>query len=161
MDSITYTPVGVIHSSVVSPENAPIQSVSAKEITADLEVGEEFTQGLLDIEGFSHLILVYAFHKSKGWSLTPVPFLDVTPHGVFATRVPRRPNAIGFSVVRLVSREENVLHLMDVDLIDGTPVLDIKPYVPRFDAFPEAKAGWFSGKLNEVQDARSDGRFLK
>ena len=161
MDSITYTPIGVIHSPVTSPENAPIQAVSAQEISADLEVSEEFAAGLQDIEGFSHLILVYVFHRSKGWSLTPVPFLDVCSHGVFATRVPKRPNAIGFSVVRLVSRDERILHLRNVDLIDETPILDIKPYVPRFDAFPEAKDGWFSGKLGDVGSARSDGRFLE
>jgi tRNA-Thr(GGU) m(6)t(6)A37 methyltransferase TsaA len=106
-------------------------------------------------------MLIYYLHKSNGCNLTVTPFLDKQSHGVFATRVPKRPNAIGFSVVRLLGREGNALHIGDVDILDGTPLLDIKPYVPLFDAYPDERYGWFEGKLEDIEQARSDDRFMK
>jgi tRNA-Thr(GGU) m(6)t(6)A37 methyltransferase TsaA len=112
-----------------------------------VELAPEFEAGLQDLEGFSHLILLYHFHQAQpGYELTVTPFLDDRPKGLFATRYPRRPNSIGLSVVRLVRREGRVLHVEGIDVLDGTPMLDVKPYVPKFDAVPEATLGWLEGR---------------
>ena len=124
-----------------------------------VEVLPEFCGGLADLEGFSRIILVYLFHRSEGYSLRVVPFLDDRERGVFATRAPRRPNPIGLSVVRLVAVEGCRLVIEDVDLLDGTPVLDIKPYVSSIDAFPGERDGWFGECRGDVREARADRRF--
>ena len=100
-----------------------------------------------DLDGFSHIILVYHFHLSKGYSLNVVPFMDDNSHGVFATRAPRRPNSIGISIVKLIEIENNILHIENIDIVDGTPLLDIKPYVRDFDYFKEERKGWLSKKI--------------
>lgn len=105
-------------------------------------------------------MIFYHLHKSTGPLLSAKPFLDTVPHGVFASRIPRRPNALGFSIVRLLSRKENILQIRDVDILDGTPVLDIKPYVPAFDSYPNEQSGWFTGKLDSISEKRSDERFV-
>lgn len=138
----------------------PVQPPSAAGFTGEIELLPEYAEGLLDIEGFSHLMVFYHLHKSAGPLLSATPFLDTKPHGVFASRIPRRPNPLGFSVVRLLSREGCVLRIGNVDILDGTPVLDIKPYVPEFDAYPDAASGWFSGKLAGISEKRSDDRFV-
>jgi tRNA-Thr(GGU) m(6)t(6)A37 methyltransferase TsaA len=122
-------------------------------------VSSELREGLSDLEGFSHIILLYYLHRSQGYSLTCKPFLDVQKRGVFATRAPRRPNAIGLSVVRLMGIDECVLRIADVDIVDGTPLLDIKPYIPEFDVRLNARAGWFENARNREQTI-ADGRFV-
>ena len=159
MEPVTYYPVGIIHSPHTNLAGMPIQPPAAKSFTGTIEILPELADGLTGIEGFTRLILIYQLHKSEGFSLTATPFLDTTAHGVFATRVPRRPNQIGFSVVKLLGRKGNVLEIGEVDILDGTPVLDIKPYVPPFDAYPQERYGWFEGKLGAIESARSDDRF--
>jgi tRNA-Thr(GGU) m(6)t(6)A37 methyltransferase TsaA len=131
----------------MSLEETPIQP-SRSTATGKVEVFKEYQEGLEDIEGFSHIILIYWFHKSKGYSLKVKPFLDDTLRGVFATRAPSRPNQIGISVVRLLEREENVLYVKGIDVLDGTPLLDIKPHVPDFELGEKVKTGWLEGKIS-------------
>jgi tRNA-Thr(GGU) m(6)t(6)A37 methyltransferase TsaA len=150
MERLTLTPVGVIHSEHIEPAHTPIQPVCAQGSTGVVEVFPEYEEGLLDIEGFSHLHLIYWLHRageatnavSGERSLKVVPFLDDAPHGIFATRSPRRPNPIGLSVVRLVERRGRELLVEDVDVLDGTPLLDIKPYVEGFDLRLGTRGGW-------------------
>lgn len=160
MESITFTPVGILHSPHKELAGMPVQPTSAAGITGKIEIFPEFAEGLLDIEGFSRIMIFYHLHRSAGPLLSAIPFLDTVPHGVFASRIPRRPNPLGFSVVRLISREGNILNIADVDILDGTPVLDIKPYVPEFDAYPNESSGWFEGKLSGIKTKRSDDRFI-
>jgi len=159
MMHIQYRPIGVIHSPFNDIRGMPIQPTGAAGIQAQLEVFPEFVPGLQDIEGFSHLILLYHFHQVQATSLTVTPFLDSKPHGIFATRAPTRPNAIGLSIVKLEAVADNILHLANADLLDGTPVLDIKPYVPEFDHHPAERVGWLEQAGGRVQQHRSDGRF--
>lgn len=161
MEEITYRPIGVIHSPFKKPEGTPIQPAGAQGIPGTVEVFPEYTEGLMDIEGFSHIILIYHFHLSKKPSLRVKPFMDDKAHGVFAMRGPSRPNPIGISIARLVRIEENLLHIEDVDIIDGTPVLDIKPYVPEFDIRPVEKTGWLDKNLHKLSASKDDGRFVE
>ena len=144
--SLELKPIGIIHSPYKSREQAPRQGCEHKEI-CQVELFPQFEQGLKDIEGFSHIILIYWFHKSKGYSLTVKPSWDVMPHGLFTTRSPDRPCPLGLSVVELVARKENVLKVRGLDALDGTPLLDIKPYIPSLDAIADAKPGWLKDKL--------------
>jgi len=118
-----------------------------------------FAEGLKDLEGFSHIILIYHLHRSRGFKLHVKPFLDDQLRGVFATRAPRRPNAIGISIVRLLQVDRNILKIEDVDILDGTPLLDIKPYVPTFDEREDVRTGWLSSRADVVAGVRSDERF--
>ncbi len=161
MSNISLTPIGIIRSSIKDPEGAPIQPSGAVGIQGRIELNPDYREGLRDLEGFSHLILLYHFHLSQGFSLTVKPFLDDNRRGLFSTRAPRRPNPIGLSVVRLERIEGPVLHLTDVDVVDGTPLLDIKPYVPQFDSKPEASTGWLMGKAGNAEEMRADDRFRK
>jgi len=133
----------VIHSPFHDPESTPIQAIRSQAI-GTVEVYPEFSQGLRGLEEFSHIYLLYAFHRSEGYSLLVKPFLDDDQHGLFATRHPRRPNPIGFSVVRLRKIEDNLLTIEGVDVLDDTPLLDIKPYVPDFDHRDDVQTGWYS-----------------
>jgi tRNA-Thr(GGU) m(6)t(6)A37 methyltransferase TsaA len=135
-------PIGYIRCDHKEPSATPIQPVYAQECRARAEIFPEYEEGLRDLEGFSHIYIIYYFHKGRPPSLTVTPFLEDVARGVFATRSPRRPNPIGFSLVRLVKRENNILFLEEEDMLDGTPVLDIKPFVPRFDYRDNARAGW-------------------
>jgi len=139
-------PIGLIRSPYTDEEETPIQSAFS-EGRGEIEVFPEYEAGLKDIDGFSHLILLYYFHQVKGYSLSVKPFLDDTPRGLFATRYPARPNPIGLSVVRLLERRGNVLQIGEVDVLDGTPLLDIKPYVPHFDERKGATVGWLQDRL--------------
>jgi len=139
-------PIGIIHSPFKSKEETPIQSFRSKAI-GEVEIFKEYEDGLKDIEGFSHIILIYWFHKSKGYNLRVKPFLDDQLKGLFATRAPRRPNQIGLSAVRLLNRKENILYVRGIDVIDGTPLLDIKPYMPGFEPQEEIRIGWLEGKI--------------
>jgi tRNA-Thr(GGU) m(6)t(6)A37 methyltransferase TsaA len=135
-------PIGVIHTPFTDKTQTPIQSTRSQAI-GRLEVFPKFTDGLQDLEGFSHIILLYVFHCSSGYTLLVKPFLDDTLRGLFASRYPCRPNPIGLSVVRLRQRQENILEIEGVDMLDGTPLLDIKPYVPEFDVRNETRTGWY------------------
>jgi tRNA-Thr(GGU) m(6)t(6)A37 methyltransferase TsaA len=137
----------------------PIQPTGAQGIRGTIEICEKFADGLEDLEGFSRIILVYAFHKCRQCQLKVMPFLDSKVHGVFATRAPCRPNAIGLSIVRLTGRNGRILTIEDVDILDGTPLLDIKPYVPVFDAYPDSKCGWLDKDGRHAENVRSDERF--
>ncbi|GET20694.1 tRNA-Thr(GGU) m(6)t(6)A37 methyltransferase TsaA [Prolixibacter denitrificans] len=139
----------------------PIQSRLAKGIKGRIELKEEFVPGLLDLDGFSHIFLVYYFHESNGFELQVKPFLDDNKHGVFATRAPKRPNGIGMSVVKLLHVDKNILEVENVDMLDGTPLLDIKPYIPQFDDHQVEKWGWVEDKENRMKDIQSDDRFDK
>ena len=151
MKEIKYNPIGIIHSPFKDIEGMPIQPSGAQGIAGTVEIEPAYADGLKDLEGFSHIILLYHFHLSKGYSLEVKPFLDNALRGVFSTRAPRRPNAMGLSVVRLLRIEGSVLHIEDVDIVDGTPLLDIKPYVPEFDVREVEKTGWLSGKAEEAR----------
>jgi len=153
-ESILYKPIGVIRSGHVTPEETPIQPVYSEGCQGRAEVFPEFAAGLRDVEGFSHIYLVYHLHKADRPRLTVKPFLQDVERGVFATRAPCRPNPIGLSVVRLVHREGNVLHLDGVDVLDGTPLLDIKPYTARFDHIETTRNGW----QDEVDDETAQQR---
>jgi tRNA-Thr(GGU) m(6)t(6)A37 methyltransferase TsaA len=141
-ESVIYCPIGVIHSEHTIQEKTPIQPVYAKGCTGRAEILPEFTEGLRDLEGFSHIYLIYHLHQAGSVRLVVKPFLQDIDRGIFATRAPYRPNPIGLSVVRLVLREGNVLHLDGVDILDGTPLLDIKPYTARFDCIETTCNGW-------------------
>lgn len=161
MKKIQYTPIGVIRSPFKSIEGMPIQSAGAKGVAGSVEIFEMFVDGLKDLEGFSYIILIYHFHRSRGYALHVKPFLDDQLRGVFATRAPRRPNAVGISVVRLLRVEGQILRIEDVDIVDGTPLLDIKPYVPAFDVKKADRTGWLSSRAGGVSAVRSDKRFNK
>jgi tRNA (adenine37-N6)-methyltransferase len=139
---VTLPPIGVIHSPHTREKETPIQPVYAEGIKGTVEVFPKYAEGLRDIEGFSHIYLLYHFHKAEPIRLIVKPYLEDVFHGVFATRTPHRPNPIGFSVVRLIKREGNILHVQDVDILDGTPLLDIKPYISRFDLRENVRNGW-------------------
>jgi tRNA (adenine37-N6)-methyltransferase len=138
-------PIGVIHTPFSEGEEIPIQPTFSEAI-GQVEVYPEYAEGLQGIEGMSYIILLYVLHRSEGYSLRVRPFLDDQPRGLLATRHPRRPNPIGLSVVRLLGREAACLEVEGIDVLDGTPLLDIKPYVPEFDAKPDARAGWYENR---------------
>jgi len=156
---IIYQPIGILHSPHKEVEGAPIQPSGAKGIKGEIELFEEYQDGLKDLDGFSHIIILYDFHKSKDYSLQIKPFLDDQLHGVFATRAPKRPNSIGLSVLKLNRIKENKLYVENVDILDGTPLLDIKPYASRFDVVEEEKIGWLSKNIEESSAKKSDTRF--
>jgi tRNA (adenine37-N6)-methyltransferase len=138
---IELSPIGIIHSPFREKEGMPLQSVRSQE-AGILEVFREYEIGLQDIEGFTHLIILYHFHQEPETGLLVKSYLEESVHGVFATRSPKRPNHIGISTVELIAREGNLLRVSGIDVLDGTPLLDIKPYVPRIDDRAEARSGW-------------------
>ncbi len=141
-----FQPIGLIHSPFTHRDQTPIQPYRSSAV-GQVELLPEYEEGLQELDSFSHIILLYRFHQADpGFDLSVTPFLDDEPKGVFATRYPRRPNSIGLSVVRLVRREGRILKVDGIDVLDGTPLLDVKPYVPPFDAFPEATLGWLDGR---------------
>ena len=159
MSEIVFKPIGIIHSPFAQPQGAPIQPPAAANVPGTVVIFPEFHEGLQDLEGFSHLFLIYHFHLSNKYTLKVKPFLDDIQRGVFATRAPARPNPIGLSVVRLDRIEDNRLFILDVDVVDGTPLLDIKPYVPAFDVRAGAKSGWLTTNLEKISTVRADDRF--
>ena len=156
---IELTPIGIIHSPFKEPEDMPIQPAGAAGVKGTVEVFEEFHPGLNDLDGFSHIFLLYHFHRSRSFNLQVVPFMDSETRGLFATRAPKRPNPIGISVVRLDKIEDGLLHIQNLDILDGTPLLDIKPYVPEFDAPLEVRTGWLEKAGKTVSSQKSDDRF--
>ena len=152
-------PIGIIHTPFTEPEGMPIQPKGATGIRGTIELFDEYHEGLKDLDGFSHIILLYHFHRSHGFNLQVVPFMDSELRGLFATRAPRRPNPIGISVVQLDKIENGVLHIQNVDIMDGTPLLDIKPYVPEFDSPQNIRTGWLEQARKTVSGRKSDDRF--
>lgn len=145
---IIMQPIGVIHSPFTEKDHTPIQASRSGAI-GTVEIAPEFLDGLQDLEGFSHIFILYAFHCSSGYSLRVKPFLDDKERGLFATRYPYRPNPIGISVVRLLFKNENILTIEGVDVLDNTPLLDIKPYVPDFDKRTDVRVGWYETRSKE------------
>ena len=159
MTLIEYHPIGIIHSPFKTPEGTPIQPTGAKDVEGSIEIFPEYTAGLDDLTGFSHIFLIYHFHLSKKFSLKVTPFLDNRQRGLFATRAPSRPNPIGLSVVRLVDITDGTLMVKDIDAVNGTPLLDVKPYVPEFDVRKVDQIGWIGQRTREIEGAVDDGRF--
>lgn len=160
-NKIEFSPIGIIHTPFKETAGMPIQPPGASGIKGTVEVFPEFSAGLKDIEGFSHIILIFYFDRSKDYKLQVSPFLEDDVHGVFAIRAPKRPNPVGISIVKLIKRENNILYIDNPDMLDGTPLLDIKPYIPDFDAYPEAVAGWQEKHKGKVRKHKSDNRFTK
>lgn len=159
MEEIIYKPIGMIRSPFTDVSGMPIQPTGATGVKGAVELDANLAPGLKDLAGFSHIILIYHFHLSKRHLLEVTPFLDDTPRGVFATRVPARPNAIGLSVVRLTGLSGSTLTVEDVDVVDGTPLLDIKPFVPEFDNREAQRTGWLTKQASRVNEVRADRRF--
>lgn len=159
MQPICYQPIGIIHSPFQEPKGTPIQPAAAKGVEGRVELFPDYEPGLLDLEGFSHIILLYHFHLAKPGPLQRKPFMDPQTRGVFAMRGPSRPNPIGLSIVQLAKVEKNQLLVRDIDIIDGTPLLDIKPYVPDFDARSSTRIGWLEHRVRKLPESRDDGRF--
>jgi tRNA-Thr(GGU) m(6)t(6)A37 methyltransferase TsaA len=158
---ITYKSIGIIHTPFKEPKGTPIQPTASVDNEGQIEIFPEFTEGLQDLENFSHIFLIYHFHLSKKASLKVKPFMDENEHGIYATRAPSRPNSIGISIVRIDKIENNILYVKDVDIIDGTPLLDIKPYVPEFDMRKLTKSGWLEQNVNKLDKTKDDERFAK
>lgn len=151
-------PIGFIRGPFTDTVGMPIQTAGVPDSVALLEILPEFVPGLRDIEGFEYLILITHLHLVTAERLEVVPFLDDKSHGVFATRSPARPNRMGLSIVRLISVSGGLLQFSGNDMVDGTPILDVKPYVPAFDARATERIGWFANRLTGLPSARSDGR---
>ena len=161
MDAIQFHPVGVIHTPFLKPQGVPIQGALRPDKKGHVEIFSEYRDGLKDVEGFSHLILLYHFHLVEGYQLISRPFLDKTPRGVFSIRGPRRPNPIGMTVVQLLKVEKGILHVGGVDMVNGTPLLDIKPYFPDIDAHKATRLGWMGNKLKTAgRSKEADDRFV-
>jgi tRNA (adenine37-N6)-methyltransferase len=158
--SIIYNPIGVIYTPFTNISGMPIQPLGGAEYKGRVEVKKEFVDGLKDLGGFSHVILLYHFHYISGYELNVVPFMDDKPRGIFSTRAPKKPNAIGISVVQLERINNNILEINGVDILNETPLLDIKPYYPKYDIRTDAKSGWLAGKENiDITKIKSDNRF--
>src|SRR5574341_400892 len=156
---IVFHPIGLIHSPFRDLADMPIQPNGEASAPGTIEVYPEFSTGLKDLEGFSYIFLIYVLHKVNRMQLTVVPFLDSEPRGVFATRAPLRPNPIGLSVVRLQKIEGHILYVDQLDVLDGTPLLDIKPYIPEFDDRLDVRIGWLEQAKGKAKWTRSDDRF--
>lgn len=156
---ITYHSIGFMRTPFTNLEQMPIQPRGERGKPGVAEIHAEYLPGLKDLDGFSHLILIYHLHRAERVDLTVTPFLDEDPHGVFATRAPTRPNPIGISVVQLDRVEENRLYLNVVDILDGTPILDIKPFVPDFDQPAGVSIGWLEKARDQIRSTTSDSRF--
>lgn len=158
---IEFQPIGTIHTPHKTLEGMPIQPAGAAGVQGQIEIREAYAPGLQDLEGFSHVVLIYFLHASKGYQLKVIPFLDDRHRGLFATRAPRRPNAIGLSVVKLIQVRPPWLMIENVDILDQTPLLDIKPYVPEFDRPESIRTGWLEDAARRAAQKRSDDRFVK
>lgn len=156
---IHYEAIGVLNSPHKNIADMPIQPSGADGIKGSITLKEQYIEGLKDLEGFSHIYVLYHFHQAQAAQLTVTPFMDENSHGIFATRAPRRPNAIGLSVLRLTNIVGQQLQIENVDILDGTPILDIKPYVPDFDHVTVDSIGWLDHANSNVKNHRSDNRF--
>lgn len=158
LTSISFSPIGFVRSPLKTAERSPLQPRFSSQVTGTIELDPLLETGVRDLDGFSRIWVIYAFHRSSPASLTVTPYRDVNPHGVFATRVPARPNPVGMSAVRLLKVEGHILTVGDLDLLDGTPIIDIKPYVPEYDAYPDERVGWLATAARREQHV-GDGRY--
>lgn len=158
---IKYRSIGVIRSPFKDVRGVPIQPRAAAEVEGVVEVFPQYVDGLRDLDGFSHVILIYHFHLIERYSLLVKPYMDQAERGVFATRAPARPNPIGISVVRLMEIDKNLLRVKGLDVVDGTPLLDIKPYVPEFDVYEAERIGWLEKNVHKLRWTRDNGRFVR
>ncbi len=159
VETIGYQPVGVVRSPFTQLGGMPLHTVAARDVRGQIEIHPQFAPGLADLDGLSRLHIITHLHRSAPGGLGVVPFLDDTSRGIFATRSPRHPNPIGLSAVRLLAINGATLQITGIDLLDGTPVLDIKPYVPAFDAISAERNGWLQGMAESVHHVKADGRF--
>jgi tRNA-Thr(GGU) m(6)t(6)A37 methyltransferase TsaA len=153
MDEVRYKPIGIVHSPFITPKDVPKESEDLEAVKGSIEVTGDYEEGLNDIDGFSHIVLIFHFHLSKGRPLVVKPYWDRNLRGVFSTRSPARPNPIGITVVRLLKREGNILHVQGLDMVEGTPVLDIKPFVPE-DRLEPTRIGWLEKALKDHEAKR-------
>ena len=156
--TVTYRAIGTIRSPFSALDNMPIQPVLS-DAEGTVQLDEPYVEALDGLEGFSHAMLLYSLHKAAPYRSTVTPFLDNSPKGLFATRAPCRPNPIGLSIVRILSIVGSEIQISGADMLDGTPLLDIKPYVSSFDAHPDSIDGWLAAKRDVMKSIRSDGRF--
>ena len=159
MNTIKYKPIGIIYTPFTEREGMPIQPTGAKGVKGTITIEPEYTEGLTDLDCFSHVILIYHFHLINECKLRLIPFMDDKPHGVLATRAPKRPNPVGFSVVKLNKIEDNIIYIENIDVLNETPLLDIKPFIPDVDCVEADKLGWLEGKSDNMGDKKSDNRF--
>ncbi len=161
MDIIKFKPIGYVKSPHKKREGSPIQPNGAKEYEGYIEIKKELIEGLRDLEAFSHIIVIYHLHEVHDVKLVCRPFMDDVEHGIFAIRGPNRPNPIGLSIVPLKCIEDNKVWIKNIDMLDGSSVLDIKPYVVDFDSYPNATKGWLEHNVHKSHTMRADDRFLK
>jgi len=152
--------IGVIRSSFTNLEDMPIQPASSQASMGTLELLPRYQGGLQDLDGFSHIYVIYYFHRTTNWKERVIPFLDEREHGIFATRAPARPNPIGLSVMEILEIRGSLVRVRNVDVLDGTPLLDIKPYIPQFDRVANARIGWLSETIDRLDHTQSDDRFI-
>jgi tRNA-Thr(GGU) m(6)t(6)A37 methyltransferase TsaA len=157
--NINLSPIGTIRTPFKEIKGTPVQPSASRGTVGRIELNQDLASGLADLDGFSHLILIYHFDRSDGYKLEVTPFMDTRPRGLFSTRAPKRPNPVGLSVVKLLSIEGAVLHIENIDVLDKTPLLDIKPYVPQLDQASEIRIGWMADKLDLAAVATADERF--
>ena len=161
IESVTFQTLGIIHTPFSEPQGTPISSTAGCGVKGTIEIFKQYAEGLKDIEGFSHLNLIYYMHRVQKDGLVGIPFMDDKPHGVFAMRSPLRPNHIGISIVKLLAVRGNILEIEDLDILDGTPLLDIKPFLPDVDSRTECRIGWFTSNIHKMSSTRDDGRYSK
>lgn len=154
-----FKPIGIINTPFTSLEGMPIQPVGAPTTIGKITVHEEYAEGLKDLEGFSHVYLIYQFHECKAEKLIVKPFMDTATRGVFSTRAPVRPNHIGLSIVELTEIKGSTITVKGIDILNGTPLMDIKPYIAKFDLVKSSKSGWMKAASEEILNKRSDARF--
>ncbi len=152
--------IGVINTPFKKLEDMPIQPKGAKKTIGKIILNYEYAEGLKDLDGFSHIYLIYFFHEAKRTELSVTPFMDTQPRGVFSTRSPLRPSHIGMSVTQIVSIDDNIVTVKGIDILNDTPLLDIKPYIPQFDSVTDVKTGWLTKDEKDVVEKKSDGRFV-
>jgi tRNA-Thr(GGU) m(6)t(6)A37 methyltransferase TsaA len=158
MNIVKYKPIGVIHSPFKGQGGIPRQAAGVPDVTATIEIFDEYIEGLADLDGFSHIVIIFHLHLVQKGSLKTHPPWEGKEHGVFATCSPYRPNPIGVSICRLNSIERNVLNISGVDMADGTPVLDIKPYIPDLNPTKQIRLGWLEGKVKGMNKSKSGDR---
>ncbi|MFA5300115.1 MAG: tRNA (N6-threonylcarbamoyladenosine(37)-N6)-methyltransferase TrmO [Lutibacter sp.] len=157
---ININPIGIIHTPFNAIKGMPIQPLAAKGVKGYIELFPEYIKGLTDLAEFSHITLLYHLHKINGYNLMVKPFMDNKEHGIFATKSPKRPNAIGLSTVKLLGIENNVIHIEMLDMLNGTPLIDIKPFFSKFDNRTNTKSGWLNNQLNiPIKELRSHEHF--
>ena len=152
-------PIGIIHSPYINLEDMPIQPKSAPDVEGYILIDDKYIDGLKDLDGFSHIYILFSFHKASRTELIVKPFMDENLRGVFSTRSPLRPNHIGISIVEIVRIKGNKVTIKGVDTLDGTPLLDIKPYIRKFDSVNDSRSGWQTEKPDDISGIRSDKRF--